>query len=233
MTIPVFLTAHVQCLDLSGCYQVTDAILFTSSARAPTRLPENPKDIIGPVLIAETPLSAPKSRRGSAPLLLSSFYNTPARNTSWPKIPSFRNLSRLDLTQCWRIPQDSLVVWLGEACPSLLELVLKNCPQITFSILQALPTVCPQVELVDISLDVTHVSKEVQMYSTEENPSWIRGDASGLWRCTFAGLTQLSLRGHTEISGAFPFVWNFESGISESSVLKFSFVRFFGKFLSF
>ncbi|CAM6113165.1 unnamed protein product [Calypogeia fissa] len=193
------ITDYLECLDLSGCYEVTDLILFTSAARAPLRLPEHPEGI-GTAPPLDPSWSEWNVGWTSAPTLLSSFYNTPARSAKWPRIRSFQNLKRLNLTQCWRIPQDSLVLWLREACPSLLELILINCPQITFSILQALPAVCPQLQLVDISLDITQVCKEVQMYSTEENSSWVRGDASGLWRCSFAGLTQLSLRGHTEIS---------------------------------
>ncbi|KAG6545372.1 hypothetical protein Mapa_013221 [Marchantia paleacea] len=185
------ITHYLEYLDLSGCHEVDDDMLFQSSASAPlaahcTSVP--PGDIPTGHII-ESPISAFR-------------YREPVRNPKWPVIPKFGNLKTVNLSYCNKISEDAILLWLREACPQLTEFYAKNCPQIGFTFLPSLAKECPNLEAVDISLDIFNLEdSNIYKISTEDEieARTIRRNFL-LWGVyPMFQLTSLSLRGRSEV----------------------------------
>ncbi|BFI34009.1 hypothetical protein MPTK2_4g20040 [Marchantia polymorpha subsp. ruderalis] len=189
------ITNYLEYLDLSGCHEVDDDMLFQSSSSAPlpAHCPSVPPGDIPQMLmqmqIIESPFPAFR-------------YTEPVRNSKWPVIPKFENLKILNLSYCNKISEDALLLWLREACPQLTEFYAKNCPQIGFTFLPHLAKECPNLETVDISLDIFNLEdRNVHRILTEdENECRLIRRNYLLWGVSpMFLLSSLSVRGRSEV----------------------------------
>ncbi|KAL2631684.1 hypothetical protein R1flu_016370 [Riccia fluitans] len=189
------ITHYLKSLDLSGCHEVDDYLLFHSSARASV-----PDELVGSDEQAQN--ISPGVEEGSSISGLEGVCSSlqlisPTRNARWPVGQSLEALTVVDVSQCTMIPQDSLVLWLGETCPNLTELIATKCPQIGTSLIPILSKECPRLQTVDLSLDTISV-EENEIHKTEARSAQVHFLT---WaKYPLDQLTSLSLRGRHELT---------------------------------
>ncbi|KAL3689576.1 hypothetical protein R1sor_015885 [Riccia sorocarpa] len=191
------LTSYLKSLDLSGCHEVDEDVLFNSSSRAsvPDEIVESDERLASARV--EESSSTSSGRVGSQVESI-----LPIRSAKWPIGRSFKALTNVTLSQCNMIPQDALALWLGETCPNLTKLVAVNCPQIELMLLPLLSKGCPQLQTLDISLDTfsleeSDISKTLVHRKAKGFSAKLHFLIWGVY--PLRQLSSLSLRGRSEL----------------------------------
>ncbi|XP_024398316.1 BTB/POZ domain-containing protein FBL11 isoform X3 [Physcomitrium patens] len=165
------LTDHLKELDLSGCHQITCHHLISAAAQNGMK----PKRIAQKTLVT-------------------------IEQETWPELAEFINLETLILSHCWRVEQRNLVTWLNLVCPNLRELRAPHCPQLLQVILE-IGSGLPNLSVLDLSVSEELVEIEGVVTRTKSTISqrlplrWSFGKLHETNK-----LTDLSLRGHSEIT---------------------------------
>lgn len=210
--LTIRITKHSLRLDLAGCQQTTAAMLFRAVLQDRRKSSDiDPQCYILIEAVIENILRSEGSRAVSEPAHVS-------RSNEPIAVPSdvsqgiqdvcrdlaLNNLCELNLEGCWRISQESLIIWLRLACPKLRILNVSHCPQLQVNMLPQISLSCQSLETVDFSLDLSsllgqpvnlvHQGLDIvdRRYSRHLESSW--------WLpCSLIHLTNISLQGRSSL----------------------------------
>ncbi|XP_024520958.1 BTB/POZ domain-containing protein FBL11 [Selaginella moellendorffii] len=205
------LSQYTKILDLTGCQQVTDVILFDSVLCSPINVEGeyilhsflnsssrySNSSASGPFLNHLVSLYPLQEERTQFELMqlpsVSEEVNKPDRSG----IPLLNSLRVLLLGKCWRVRPEELFLWIKTTCSSLQQLNLSQCPQFSAFFLSHLASACPFIEVADFSRDLSVIH-----LATVKKPCTGKllttSYKKGSWD-THRYLVELHLTGHTEL----------------------------------
>ncbi|EFJ05098.1 hypothetical protein SELMODRAFT_431889 [Selaginella moellendorffii] len=205
------LSQYTKILNLTGCQQVTDVILFDSVLCSPIKVEGeyilhsflnsssrySNSSAAGPFLNHLVSLYPLQEERTQFELMqlpsVSEEVNKPDRSG----IPLLNSLRILLLGKCWRVRPEELFLWIKTTCSSLQQLNVSQCPQFSAFFLSHLASACPFIEVADFSRDLSVIH-----LATVKKPCTGKllttSYKKGSWD-THRYLVELHLTGHTEL----------------------------------
>ncbi|KAI5066163.1 hypothetical protein GOP47_0018787 [Adiantum capillus-veneris] len=184
------ITKHTKTLDLSGCHQITAAVLFLSLMQLGSK-----HGISDLKLYSKLEAEVLKIVRGE--MITSNSFDQ-----DLCKKLMVESLFEVNLQRCWRLNQSALASWLCVGCPNLKLLDISHCPQLDFSILSQISLSCKSLEKVKMQLYFNRFfvkSKILQDGVSCANHSLSRDmDSIPLCGC-LPSLTSLSLEGRSSL----------------------------------